>query len=101
MNKEQKAIEELKEMDSYAYQEEAEAIAEAIKALEVVEKIKQSFVENNHGDYDWSRDFGEVVYDILCKAYGSDTNCESWADEYKELQSMHKAFQDLSRQIDD
>ena len=100
MSKEQEAIEELKEMDSYAYQEEAEAIAEAIRALEVVEKIKQSFVENNHGDYDWSRDFGEAVYEILCKAYGSDTDCESWVNEYKELQAMLKAFKDLDRGVE-
>ena len=71
-----------------------DAYSEAIKAVEVIDKIKQAYAEN-------SIDFGEMVYDIMCNAYGSDTNCESWVWDCQKLQDMSKAFQDLSRQIDD
>ena len=72
--------------DGESFNHIIKAYDEAIKAVEVVDKIKQSFIENKntHGDYGWEiafGEFGEAVYDILCEAYGDDKDCESWIKE--------------------
>ena len=80
MTKEQEVIKQLKELhissntvrDDIDYLRDEEAIDYAIKALEVVEKIKKAF----HNGW-----FEDDIYNILCEAYGSDTDCESWLKE--------------------
>ena len=50
-----------------------DAYSEAIKAVEVVDKIKKAYSHN------WdSAAFTKEVHDILCTAYGSDEDKESW-----------------------
>lgn len=56
-----------------------EASALAIKALEVVDKIKKAYSANEEiEEIDDAMCFANATYDILCEAYGSDTDCESW-----------------------
>lgn len=67
----------------------------AIKSLEVVEKIKQaysncykSYLNNLENDFSeetasfaFFQDVAFNINNILCEAYGSDTDCESWVKE--------------------
>ena len=54
----------------------------AIKALEVVDKIKKAYSANKEIDeIDDAMCFANATYDILCEAYGSDTDCESWVKD--------------------
>lgn len=72
-------------------QDSAEALYVAIKALEVVEKIKKAFIESDT-QYDKAdildcnncTHFTGETYNILCTAYGTEEDRESWMTEYKE-----------------
>ena len=55
-------------------QDSAEALLTAVKALAVVEEIKKAF----HNGW-----FEDDIYNILCDAYGTDSDRESWIKEYK------------------
>ena len=56
-----------------------EALKEGIKALEVVEKIKKAYLANKEiEEIDDAMCFANATYNILCEAYGSDIDCESW-----------------------
>ena len=56
-----------------------EALTLAIEALEVVDNIKKAYSANKEiEEIDDAMCFANATYDILCEAYGSDTDCESW-----------------------
>lgn len=51
----------------------------AIKALKVVDKIKKAYSANREiEEIDDAMCFANATYNILCEAYGSDIDCESW-----------------------
>ena len=52
---------------------DAEAINLAIKAVEVVDKIKKAYINSTT-----CNGVCDCVHDILCEAYGSEKDCESW-----------------------
>jgi len=62
----------LKGDEVFSTQTQQIALEEGILAIEVVEKIKKAF----HNGW-----FEDDIYNILCDAYGSDTDCESWLKE--------------------
>lgn len=61
----------------------AEALHVAIKAIEVVDKIKKAYIDINDSRYAdlISHRFACQVYDILCEAYGAEDDEESWLKE--------------------
>ena len=68
-DKEAEAIEKLKEISFMTGYKQALDLA--IKALEVVGKIKKVCYSNEN-------DFIDAVWDILCEAYGTEEDRESW-----------------------
>lgn len=69
----------LKGDEVFSTQTQQIALEEGMLALEVVEKIKKAYSKS-----DSSYMLDDTIYDILCEAYGSYTDCESWLKEYKE-----------------
>ena len=52
-----------------------QAVKLAVKALEVVEKIKRAGIGRCDDE------IGDYVFDILCDAYGTEKDRESWITE--------------------
>lgn len=65
----------LKGDEVFSAQTQQIALEEAMLALEVVEKIKKELTA------DYNEDCLDNIYIILCEAYGSYTDCESWLKE--------------------
>ena len=77
--------EAIKELKAYKEYYPDEPFDKAIKAIEVVDKIKKTGINlNKLSGNDFCSDFGSATYDIMCEAYGSDTDCESWIKEKEE-----------------
>lgn len=67
-------------------QDSAEALLAAVKALAVVEEIKKAYIDiiNNCRYTDLIRHrVASQVYDILCEAYGTEDDEDSWLKEYR------------------
>lgn len=72
-------------------QDSAEALLAAVKALAVVEEIKKAYIDVISGcrysdliRHDLIRHrVATQVYDILCEAYGTEDDEESWLKEYQ------------------
>ena len=82
------AVERLNELllcTSLLSDNDHESMRAGIKALEVVEEIKKAFIESDT-QYDKADILdcnADKTYNILCTAYGTEEDRESWLREYK------------------